>query len=101
MSSAQSHVSGVIVQNWSQIATSSHGGRRYRSWAFTEHDAVMAANILRCEQAIHMNVLVVRAVVRLREHISVLLDLYEKLLPLLQPPLDSPERRIGFDRGNK
>ena len=101
MSSAQSHVSGVIVQNWSQIATSSHGGRRYRPWAFTEHDAVMAANILRCEQAIHMNVLVVRAVVRLREHISVLLDLYEKLLPLLQPTPDQPKQRIGFDRGNK
>jgi hypothetical protein len=27
MSSAQSHVSGATVQNWSQIATSSHGGR--------------------------------------------------------------------------
>src|SRR5205807_4447615 len=30
----------------SQIATSSsHGGRRYRPWAFTEHGALQAANI--------------------------------------------------------
>src|SRR5947199_10351420 len=31
----------------SQIATSSsHGGRRYRPWAFTEHGALQAANVL-------------------------------------------------------
>ena len=30
----------------SQIATSSsHGGRRYRPWAFTEHGALQAANV--------------------------------------------------------
>jgi len=101
----------------SQSVTSSHGGRRYRPWAFTEHGAVMAANILRSERAVHMSVFVVRAFVRLREqiaanrailkrlaeidktlieHDTALLDLYEKLLPLLQPPPDPPQRRIGF-----
>ena len=69
-----------------------------------------------------MSVFVVRAFVRLREHVvanqailkrlaeidrtllqhdSALLDLYEKLLPLLQPTPDQPKQRIGFDRGNK
>ena len=82
----------------------------------------MAANILRSEQAIHMSVFVVRAFVRLREHIvanqailkrlaeidrtllkhdSALLDLYQKLLPLLQPPPDLPKRRIGFQSKGK
>lgn len=82
----------------------------------------MAANILRSERAIHMSVFVVRAFVRLREHVaanaailkrlaeidrtllehdSSLIDLYEKLLPLLQPPPDSPKRRIGFQSKGK
>ena len=110
--------------NWSQFATSSsrHRGAVYRPWAFTEHGAVMAANILRSEQAIHMSVFVVRAFVRLREHVaanqailkrlaeidrmllqhdSALLDLYEKLLLLLQPLPDLPKRRIGFQSKGK
>ena len=110
------------TENRSQIVTGSHGGRRYLPWAFTEHGAVMAANILRSEQAVHMSVFVVRAFVRLREHIaanqailkrlaeidrtllqhdSSLLDLYEKLLPLLQPPPAHPKRRIGFQAKGK
>ena len=123
MSSLRSRdITAVNAQNWSQFATSSHGGRRYRPWAFTEHGAVMAANILRSEQAIHMSVFVVRAFVRLREHVaanqailkrlaeidrtllqhdSALLDLYEKLLPLLQPLPDLPKRRIGFQSKGK
>src|SRR5213083_295211 len=34
--------------NWSQFATSSsrHRGKAYRPWAFTEHGALQAANIL-------------------------------------------------------
>ena len=104
-------------QNWSQIATSSHGGRRHLPWAFTEHGALMAANILRSERAVQMSVFVVRAFVRLREHVAAntavlkrlaeidktllrhdaaLRDVYQKLLPLLQPPADPPKRRIGF-----
>ncbi len=106
----------------SQTVTGSHGGRRYLPWAFTEHGAVMAANILRSEQAVHMSVFVVRAFVRLREHVvanqailkrlaeidrtllqhdSSLLDLYEKLLPLLQPLPAHPKRRIGFQAKGK
>lgn len=61
-----------VNPNWSQFATSSsrHRGIAYRPWAFTEHGAVMAANILQSERAIHMSVFVVRAFVRLREHIA-------------------------------
>lgn len=33
------------TDNWSQIVTSSRGGRRNSPWAFTEHGAIMAANI--------------------------------------------------------
>jgi hypothetical protein len=105
--------------NWSQFATTSsrHRGTTYRPWAFTEHGALMAANILRSERAVQMSVFVVRAFVRLREHVAAntavlkrlaeidktllrhdatLRDVYQKLLPLLQPPAYPPKRRIGF-----
>ncbi len=121
-SSSEAIESKTVTKNRSQIVTGSHGGRRYRPWAFTEHGAVMAANILHSEQAVQMSVFVVRAFVRLREHITAnaailkrlaeidrtllqhdtaLLDLYEKLLPLLQPLPDPPQRRIGFHSKGK
>jgi hypothetical protein len=105
--------------NWSQFATSSshHRGATYRPWAFTEHGALMAANILRSGRAVQMSVYVIRAFVRLREqvvanqailrrlaeidktllqHDASLRDIYRKLLPLLQPPPAPAKRRIGF-----
>jgi len=108
---------------WSQFATTSGRRRRvtYRPWGFTEHGALMAANVLRSERAVQMSVFVVRAFVRLREHVAAntailkrlaeidktllqhdaaLRDLYHKLLPLLQPPPAPPKRRIGFHKGD-
>jgi len=94
-------------------------GAAYRPWAFTEHGALMAANILHSERATHMAVYVVRAFVQMREHLaanaailkrlaeidktllehdSALRDVFRKLLPLLQPSPESPKRRIGFNR---
>jgi ORF6N domain-containing protein len=105
--------------NWSQFATSSslRRGSTYRPWAFTEHGALMAANVIRSERAVQMSIYVIRAFVRLRERAAsntsilkrlveidstllqqdaALRDVYRKLLPLLQPPPDPPRRRIGF-----
>jgi len=96
------------------------GGRRSLPWVFTEHGAVMAANILKGEHAVRMSVFVVRAFVRMREeiaanqsilkrlaeidlsllaHDSILQDVYDKLTPLLQPPPDPPAnpRKLGFE----
>ena len=50
----------------SQLATSSHGGRRKRPWVFTEHGAVMLASVLRSPLAVRASLEVVRAFVRLR-----------------------------------
>jgi hypothetical protein len=105
--------------NWSQFATSSayHRAPVYSPWAFTEHGALMAANILRSAHAVQMSVFVIRAFVRLREqvaantaiikrlaeidktllqHDTALRDIYQKLLPLLQPAPEPRKRRIGF-----
>jgi len=53
----------------SQIATSKpgRGGRRKLPWAFTEHGAIQAANVLNSPRAIAMGLYVVRAFVKLRE----------------------------------
>lgn len=103
--------------NRSQFVTGSHGGKRYLPWVFTEHGALMAANILRSAHAVQMSVFVIRAFVRLREqvaantaiikrlaeidksllqHDAALRDIYQKLLPLLQPAPAPRKRRIGF-----
>jgi alanine-alpha-ketoisovalerate/valine-pyruvate aminotransferase len=101
----------------SQNVTASKRNIRYLPYAFTEHGALMAANILNSPTAVKMSVYVIRAFVRLREvfvanqilekrlteiekvlmsHDAHLRDLYEKIRPLLLPPPDAPRRRIGF-----
>jgi len=117
----------------SQIATSSlksfddnglhepkWGGRRYLPFAFTEHGALMAANVLNSPEAVKMSVFIIRAFVKQREeltanqailrrlaeidqslllHDAALRDLYHKLLPLLSPPPPPPRRAAGFGAG--
>lgn len=106
------------VANSSQFAMSSsrHRGAAYRPWAFTEHGALMAANILRSERAVRMSVIVVRAFVRLRDllatnktlaakltelehklegHDQAIHNLFETIRQLLNVPESKP-KRIGF-----
>ncbi len=70
--------------NWSQFATSSsrHRGAVYRPWAFTEHGAIMAANVLYSRRAVQMSVYVVRAFVRLRAILATHKELDKKLAEL-------------------
>ena len=90
-------------------------------YAFTEHGTVMAASVLNSQLAVQMSVFVIRAFIRMREHLAqrmalsrelkaidkkllthdaALIDLYEKLEPLLlQPP--KPITRIGFAKEKK
>lgn len=105
--------------NRSQFVTSSqrHRDPRVPPWAFTEHGALMATNVLRSQTAIRMSIFVIRAFVRLREetaanaailkrlaeidetllrHDGVLRDVYRKLQSLLTPPPEPVRRRIGF-----
>lgn len=90
--------------------------------AFTEHGALMAANVLNSPGAVKMSVFIIRAFIKQREalsanatilkrlaeidktlllHDSALSDLYQKLLPLLQPPPDKLKRRIGFHQNEE
>jgi hypothetical protein len=102
----------------SQSATLKQGQHlKYRPYAFTEHGAIMAANVLSSPQAVAMSVYVVRAFIQQREviaangsilkrlaeidktlllHDSALRDIYHRLQPLLQPPPEPPRKKIGF-----
>ena len=111
--------------NRSQIATGSqrHRDPRFTPYAFTEHGALMAANILRSKQAIQMSVFVVRAFIRMRqmlieqrglarklaaleEELTARLDVHETAINeilgqirrlLSSPPEpEPPKKRIGF-----
>jgi len=67
----------------SQTATSKRGSNvKYLPYAFTEHGALMAANLLKSEQAAKISVYVVRAFVKLRELLSTHRELAVKLSEL-------------------
>ena len=63
-------------------------------YAFTEHGAIMAANLLRSEQAVKVSVFVVRAFVRLREMLSTHRELARKLEEL-ESHLQDHDGKIG------
>jgi hypothetical protein len=87
---------------------------KYAPYAFTEQGVAMLSSVLRSKRAIHANVEIMRAFVRLREligHNRVLaqrLDLLESkydhqfkvvfdaIRELMAPPVPAPKRRIGF-----
>lgn len=115
---------GPSVTNRSQIVTGSqkHRDPRFSPYAFTEHGAIMAANVLNSPRAVKMSVFVVRAFIKMREQLlgqaefesrlgqieNILLahdgqirDLYEKIRPLLRPPRLPSRRRIGFTAREK
>src|SRR5271155_4556166 len=109
----------ALAHSTSQIAMLNAQGSniKHLPYAFTEHGAIMAANVLNSPQAVAMSVYVIRAFVQQREvlatnetilkrlaeidktllqHNAALRDIYQKLLPLLQPPPDPPRPKIGF-----
>jgi len=90
---------------------------KYRPYAFTEHGALMAANILNSPEAVKMSVYVVRAFIKQRhlilthadilkhlsqidktllQHDDALRVIWQELQPLLNPPPVPPKPEIGF-----
>ncbi len=106
----------------SQNATASKRNVRYRPFAFTEHGAIMAANVLNSPRAVEVGVYVVRAFVKLREliathkelarklaeleqrvgtHDDVIRQLIDAIRQLMAPPPQPKRRKIGFGRENE
>jgi hypothetical protein len=107
--------SEVFNLNRSQtvIGSQKHRDPRFPPYAFTEHGALMLANVLNSERATQTSVMVVRAFVRLRQLLSSNTELARKLdamekkydaqfkvvfqaiRQLMSPPA-KPKREIGF-----
>ncbi len=101
-----------------QFARSSWGGSRHLPYVFTEHGVSMLSSVLKSRQAVQVNILIIRAFIKIREilasnkemvykieelereqkiqnkHINGIYRLIEKLL---DQPL-KPKGKIGFDR---
>jgi hypothetical protein len=93
---------------------SGRGGRRNPPFAFTEHGIAMLSSVLKSKRAVQMNILIIRAFIKLRDllathkevaarleklemaqkqHASVISILVEEIDRLKAP---APQRRIGF-----
>ena len=98
----------------SQIVTSSWGGaRRATPYAFTEQGVAMLSSVLRSPRAVHVNIAIMRAFVKLRAMLASHRDLarrldemesrydtqfkavFDAIRELMTPP-EKPQRRIGF-----
>jgi ORF6N domain len=109
------------LENWrSQFVISNPGvkmGLRRPPYAFTEHGIAMLSSVLKSERAVELNIMIIRAFVRLREYLATHQDLarkledverttqqhsahiqqiYDCIQGLLEPPEASPKRRMGF-----
>lgn len=98
----------------SQNATSSHGGRRYDPYAFTEQGVAMLSSVLNSKRAVQVNIEIMRAFVKLREIIASHKDLarkleqlekkydaqfkivFDALRELIEPPKKPKREIIGF-----
>jgi ORF6N domain len=98
------------------IGPQKHRDPRFLPYAFTEHGAIMAANVLNSPRAVQMSVFVVRAFVRLRHMVGAHKEMANKLAELerkvashdgdiealfdairqLMTPPEPNKRKIGF-----
>ncbi len=95
------------------ISKKGRGGRRYLPYVFTEQGVAMLSSVLRSEEAVQVNIEIMRAFVRLRELVATHKDLARKLEALekkydaqfkivfdaireLMAPPEPRKRKIGF-----
>lgn len=107
----------------SQIATSSWGGRRKLPFVFTEHGVLMLSSVLNSEQAINVNIQIMRIFTKIRQiltdnlnvkleieeikkklenqdkNIELVFSYLDELLEKQENPL--PNKKIGYKRQNE
>lgn len=66
----------------SQFATSRWGGRRKLPYVFTEHGVAMLSSVLKSPRAVAMNIVIIRAFIKLREVLFTHKDLSQKMLEI-------------------
>jgi phage regulator Rha-like protein len=110
-----------FLRSQAVISKIGRGGRRYVPYAFTEHGVVMLSSVLNSQRAAQMNILIVRAFVKLREMLATHKDLARKIgdlerqqkehgqqlaavYSIVKQLIDAPpkpRRRIGFHARGK
>ena len=81
------------------ISKKGRGGRRTLPYAFTEHGAIMVANVLKSRRAVQMSIFVVRAFIKMRQTMTANKALLEKLQEMerrLSHRLDTHEQAIVY-----
>jgi hypothetical protein len=114
----------IVLSRSQSVALKRGQNIKYLPYAFTEHGAIMAANVLNSPRAVQMSVFVVRAFVRMRGllgdtrelasrlaalekelkerldvHETAIVDILQRIIDLINPPAqpDPPPRKsIGF-----
>ena len=103
-----------LVTNWHRFASLKYSN--VLPYAFTEHGVAMLSSVLRGERAIHINILIIKVFVKLREiltnhkelalrlkelemridkHDDAISAIFEAIRQLMAPP-EKPKRPIGF-----
>ena len=101
----------------SGISKTGRGGSRYLPYVFTEQGVAMLSSILNSERAIRVNIIIMRAFVKLREilsnhkelahklkelegkverHDGEIQAIFEAIRQLMAPPPEPPKPKIGF-----
>jgi phage regulator Rha-like protein len=102
-----------------QFGTSKRGGRRYSPYVFTQEGIAMLSSVLNSERAIQVNILIMRAFVRLKEalvsydrlsakidalekkyigHDEKMREIFEAIRQLVASPLEEKRRIAGFGK---
>lgn len=83
VTSNDEHLAAQEVKNLRfHYGTSKRGGRRYLPYAFTEQGVAMLSSVLNSERAIRVNIMIMRAFVKLKELLLTHKDLAEKIAAL-------------------
>lgn len=101
-----------------QNATSKRGGRRYAPYVFTEQGVAMLSSVLNSEQAVQVNIAIMRTFVKLREvlltheelaqkldalerkyqlHETDIQVIFEAIKKLIEPPDEPPKPRFSIN----
>jgi hypothetical protein len=70
---------GVLTSQIAMSKTETRGGRRSLPYAFTELGVAMLSSVLNSERAVQMNIVIMRAFVRLREVLAANQDLAHRI----------------------
>lgn len=110
-----------ILRSQFVTSRSTHGGRRFLPYAFTEHGVAMLSSVLNSERAIEVNISIMRAFIRLRQmlesneelnrkfaavirklatHDQYFKVVFDELRKLAEQP-SSPRKQIGFKADDK